>query len=259
LPLIAASVMSKKIAAGAQGIVLDVKWGLGAFMTELNQARKLARLMVSIAKLTNRKAVALLSGMNQPLGFAIGNALELKEAIATLHNQGPQDFREHCLVVAAYLLSMGRVVETVNEGKKMAKKALATGDAWERFRLLVQTQGGDVSTIDSPEKLPAAPIIAPYNAQSTGYIHLINARIVGETAVKLGAGRAMKEDTIDHAVGIKINKKVGDFVQAGEQILEIHAHQQADCDVAFPALGTAIQISSAPAKPLRLFDGVIRG
>ena len=259
LPLIAASVMSKKIAAGAQGIVLDVKWGLGAFMPDLKEARKLARLMVAIAKLTNRKAVALLSGMNQPLGCSIGNALELKEAIDTLHNQGPEDFREHCLVVAAHLLSLGNLVKTVDEGKKMAKRVLSKGDAWERFRLLVQTQGGDVSYVDQPEKLPKAPIIVPHYSQVTGYIQMINARTVGETAVMLGAGRATKADSIDHAVGIIINKKVGDFVKEGETIFEIHARQQKDCDAAMPALVSAIHITKDPARQLRLFDGVIRG
>jgi pyrimidine-nucleoside phosphorylase len=259
LPLIAASVMSKKIAAGAQGIVLDVKWGVGAFMPGLKEARKLARLMVVIATLTNRKAVALLSGMNQPLGHAIGNALELKEAIETLHNRGPEDFREHCLVVTAHLLSLGNVVQTVREGEKLALKALSSGDAWERFRLLVQTQGGDVSTIDHPEKLPIAPFVASYSSQASGYIEMINARTAGETAVMLGAGRAKKEDSIDHAVGIIIPKKVGDFVKEGEKIFEIHARRQVDLELAMTALQAAIQITQDRVKPLRLFDGVIRG
>jgi pyrimidine-nucleoside phosphorylase len=258
LPLIAASVMSKKIAAGAQGIVLDVKWGVGAFMQDLRDARRLARLMVSIATMTNRKAVALISGMNQPLGYAIGNALELKEAIDTLHNQGPQDFRDHCLVIAAYLLTIGKVAITVNEGKKLAKEALVNGSAWQRFRMLVQTQGGDVSYIDQPQKLPKANIISAMVAPMPGNLRMINARIVGETAVLLGAGRAKKEDKIDHGVGIVIHKKVGDFVKEGETILEIHANRQVDCELARNALEQAIQITPDPVKPLRLFDGVLR-
>ncbi len=140
----------------------------------------------------------------------------------------------------------------------MAKKALANGEAWERFRILVQAQGGDVSHIDNPEKLPTAPLIVPYHSHASGYIHMINARIVGETAVKLGAGRARKDDTIDHAVGIIISKKVGDFVLEGEKILEIHANQQLECDAARINLVSAIKIINEPARPLRLFDGVIR-
>ncbi len=156
IPLIASSVMSKKIASGAQAIVLDVKVGNGAFMQTLVEARKLAELMVSIATLAGRKAVALLSDMNQPLGQAVGNALEVKEAIDTLHGGGPKDFQMHCLVVASHMLVLGGKAADEAVGQEMALQALGSGEAWKRFRTLVQTQGGDVSFIDHPEKLPAA-------------------------------------------------------------------------------------------------------
>jgi pyrimidine-nucleoside phosphorylase len=149
-PLIASSVMSKKIAAGSQAILLDVKTGEGAFMKTIEDARELARLMVSIGVLSGLKVVALLSDMNQPLGEAVGNALELKEAIATLHGKGPQDFREHCLVAASHMLVLGRKVADLEAGRRMAEQALAEGRAWESFRTLVRVQGGDVSYIDQP-------------------------------------------------------------------------------------------------------------
>jgi len=189
IPLIASSVMSKKIAAGAQAIVLDVKVGLGAFMQTLEEARSLARLLTSIARLANRKAVALLSDMNQPLGHAVGNALETREAIQTLHGGGPQDFREHCLVVAGHMLALGGKAAHEKEGREMARQAIDSGSAWEKFRVLVRAQGGDVEAVDDPDRLPAAPIQVDVPAPRGGYLRQIHARMVGETAVLLGGGR----------------------------------------------------------------------
>ncbi len=154
IPLIASSVMSKKIAGGAHAIVLDVKVGLGAFMETLESARELSRLMVDIGRLSGRKVVALLSDMNQPLGQAVGNALELKEAIDTLHGGGPEDFREHCLVVASHMLKVGGKAASLEEARQMVERVIAEGKAWEKFRQLVAAQGGDVSYVDHPEKLP---------------------------------------------------------------------------------------------------------
>ena len=201
-PLIASSIMSKKIAAGAQAIVLDVKVGLGAFMSTLEAGRDLARLMVSIGKLSGREVVCILSDMNQPLGCAVGNALELIEAIDTLHGKGPADFREHCLVVASHMLVLGKKADNLDAGYRMAQKTLDEGLAWEKFRTLVIAQGGDVNVIDHPELLPRAPIIEVVRAARAGYILGIEAREVGEAAVELGAGRARKSDAIDHAVGL---------------------------------------------------------
>ncbi len=162
MPLIASSIMSKKIAAGAQAIVLDVKVGVGAFMETVEEARELAQRMVAIGRLSGRAVVALLSDMNQPLGQAVGNALEVKEAIDTLHDGGPADFREHCLVVASHMLVLGRKAPNQDQARRMAERALADGQAWQKFRALVQAQGGDVRFIDQPENLPQAAVVETY-------------------------------------------------------------------------------------------------
>ncbi len=257
IPLIASSIMSKKIAAGAQAILLDVKVGNGAFMQDLDSARTLSHLMVNIAHLAERKATALLSDMNQPLGYAVGNALELKEAIDTLHAGGPLDFREHCLEVAAYLLVLGGRVETVDQGKGLAQKALEEGKSWERFRELVIAQGGDVSYIDQPEKLPTAHFIKEVPSPRGGYLQEINARIIGETAVFLGAGRERKNEPIDPGVGIVIHNKVGDEVRAGEFLFTIYANQDRIIPEASHRILSAYCWSDQPVAPLPLFYGVI--
>lgn len=259
IPLIASSVMSKKIAAGAQAIVLDVKVGQGAFMRTLDEARQLSRLMVDIAHLVGRKAVALLSDMNQPLGVAVGNALEVKEAIAALHGGGPQDFHEHCLEVASHMLVLGEKAPDLGAARAMAEKALADGSAWQAFRRLVAAQGGDVSFIDHPEKLPQAPLIAPVISQRSGYLSGIHARLVGETAMHLGAGRLKKGDPIDHAVGILVHRKVGDYVGSGAELFTIHANTAAQVELAREELLASLTWSEEPVPALPLFYGVIQG
>jgi len=159
IPLIASSVMSKKIAGGAKAIVLDVKIGSGAFMKNLDEGRELSKLMVAIGKLSNRRVVALLSDMNQPLGNAVGNALEVREAIDTLHGKGPQDFREHCLTVASHMLVVGEKNGNLEEARHTAEKVLESGQAWEKFRELIINQGGDVNFVDHPEMLPKASMV----------------------------------------------------------------------------------------------------
>ncbi len=259
IPLIASSIMSKKIAAGAQAIVLDVKIGLGAFMENLEEGRKLARLMVAIGELSGRKVVALLSDMNQPLGWAVGNALEVREALDTLRGSGPEDFREHCLVAAAHMLIVGRKAANLETARSMAEGALESGRALESFRRLVQAQGGDVRYVDEPNRLPQALLVETVPASRAGYLLGINAREVGETSVELGAGRARKEDPIDHAVGIEIHHKVGDYVQAGEPLFTIHANDAAKLTAARMRLLAAHQWSTEPVQPLPLFYDVIGG
>jgi pyrimidine-nucleoside phosphorylase len=259
IPLIASSVMSKKIAAGAQAIVLDVKVGLGAFMQTIEEARDLAQLMVAIAKLVKRQAVAVLSDMNQPLGFAVGNALELKEAIETLHGGGPSDFREHCLVIAGHMLALGGVVANEEEGQIVAEGALKDGRGWEKFKALVIAQGGEVSYIEEPDRLPGAKLIETVTAPKSGYVKGIHARIVGETAVLLGAGRAKKSDPIDPAVGIIIPCKVGDWVEEGQPLLIIHANDEYRLAEARQALLTAFSWGDVPVEPLPLFYDVVKG
>jgi pyrimidine-nucleoside phosphorylase len=253
MPLIAASVMSKKIAGGAQAIVLDVKVGSGAFMKTLEEARSLAVLMVSIGRLSGRKVVALLSDMNQPLGCAVGNALELKEAIETLQGEGPQDFRQHCLDVAGEMLLLGGRVGSIVEGMELAKRVLADGSAWEKFRILVQRQGGDVSYIDHPEKLPQAKVVHTIGSESSGFISRLDARVVGETSVLMGAGRVKKEDRIDHSVGILVHKKVGEGVELGEPMFTLHAASREDAKDAETRLREAFTLQDAPCQPLPLF------
>lgn len=258
IPLIASSVMSKKIAAGAQAIVLDVKAGLGAFMENLDEAQRLAELMVSIAGLAKRKAVALLSDMNQPLGNAVGNILELKEALDTLHGGGPVDFREHCLVVAGHMLALGGQAASEIQGKQLAQQALEDGRGWERFKMLVAAQGGEVSYIENPEQFPAAPLVETVPSPLSGYLAGIHARIIGETAVLLGAGRSKKDDRIDHRVGIIIHHKVGEYVEQGDPLFTIHANSTEVLENAREALLAAHTWSDHPVKPLPLFYGVVK-
>ncbi|HOD05906.1 MAG TPA: pyrimidine-nucleoside phosphorylase [Anaerolineaceae bacterium] len=257
IPLIASSIMSKKIAAGAQAIVLDVKVGVGAFMETLEDARRLAALMVAIGRLSGRKTVALLSDMNQPLGEAVGNALEVREAIDTLHGGGPADFREHCLIVASHMLNLGQKAPNLQFARQMAEEALESGQAWTLFRQLVHAQGGDLAYVDDPERLPRAALVETVSAARAGYLSGINAREVGETSVELGAGRARKEDPIEHSVGIVIHHKVGDRVEKGQPLFTIHANDPAKLKRARSRLLFAHQWSDSPCDPLPLFYGVI--
>ena len=257
IPLIASSIMSKKIAAGAQAIVLDVKVGTGAFMETLPEARQLAELMVAIGRLSGRKVVALLSDMNQPLGNAVGNALEVNEAIDTLQGGGPADFREHCLVVASHLLVVGRKAVDIDEARRMAETTLQDGIAWQQFRRLVTSQGGEVSVVDKPALLPHAPLVETVAAERSGYLLGIDAREVGETSVELGAGRTRKEDPIDHAVGIVIHHKVGDHIGKGEGLFTIHANDLSKMVAARKRLLAAHQWSDHPVEPLPLFYGIV--
>lgn len=258
LALIASSIMSKKIAAGAQRMVLDVKVGVGAFMKTLPEAKKLATIMVRIGKLANRRVVALLSDMNQPLGFAVGNALEVKEAIETLHGGGPHDFREHCLDIASHLLVLGKAASTPEAARKKAAATLQDGSAFERFRKLVAAQGGDVSYVDQPEKLPTAPFIEEVPAPKSGYIKWIDAQIVGETSVEMGAGRAKKGDDIDPAVGIVVLHKVGDRVKKGEPLFVLHANSKQSLEAARTRVLAAHKWSAQKVKRLRHSYGVVK-
>ncbi len=253
IPLIASSIMSKKIAAGAQSILLDVKVGLGAFMQTLDEARQLANLMVDIGNLAGSQVTALLSGMDQPLGHAVGNSLEVIEALDTLRGAGPQDFCEHCLHVAAHLLLVGHRAADLSVARVLAENALASGAALKCFRLLVQAQGGDPSYVDDPQKFPRADFVEAVSAARSGFISRVHARLVGEAAVTLGAGRARKTDLIDHAVGLVVHCKVGDFIKQGQPLFTIHANNQASLPVVRQAVLDAIGWSEAPTAALPLF------
>ena len=253
IPLIASSIMCKKLAAGAQAILLDVKTGLGAFMETLEEARELARLMVDIGHLAGREVVALLSDMNQPLGNAVGNSLEVIEAIETLKDNGPEDFLEHCLHVSAHMLVLGKRAKDLAEGRARAEKSIADGSAFEKFRLLVRAQGGDVSFIDDTSKFPRAEYIEVVESPRNGYLAQIQARSVGEASVVLGAGRARKSDPVDHAVGFVIHRKVGDQVQKGDPLFAVHASDEAKLEEVREVVLSAHAFSEEPVERLPLF------
>ena len=253
IPLIASSIMCKKLAAGAQAILLDVKTGLGAFMETLEEARQLADLMVDIGQLAGREVVALLSDMNQPLGFAVGNSLEVIEAIETLQHNGPEDFLEHCLHVSAHMLVLGKRANDLTEGRAMAEKSIADGSAFEKFRVLVQAQGGDVSYVDDMSKFPRAEFVEVVESPRNGYVAQIQARSVGEAVVALGAGRARKSDPIDHAVGFVLQHKVGDQVEKGAPLFTIHANDREKLTEARDSVLSAHAFSEEPVERLPLF------
>jgi pyrimidine-nucleoside phosphorylase len=258
LALIASSIMSKKIAGGAQRMVLDVKVGVGAFMKTLKDARALATIMVKIAKLAERKAVALLSDMNQPLGFAVGNVLEVKEAIDTLNGGGPADFRAHCLEVASHLIMLGEGASTLAKAKQKSEATLKNGSALERFKRLVSAQGGDVSYVDDPDKFTKAEFIEEVSSPRAGYLKVIDAQIVGETSVDLGGGRAKKGDPIDHAVGVVIHRKVGDRVGKGEPLFTLHANDKTKLEAARERMLKAHGWSAKKVKRLPHFYGTVK-
>ncbi len=253
IPLIASSVMSKKIAGGSQAVVLDVKVGDGAFMKTLAEARELATLMTQIGELAGRKVTCLLSGMDQPLGCAVGNALEVIEAIDTLHDGGPADFREHCLHVAAHMLVLGEIVSALEAGRTLAEQTLADGSAFAKFRQLVSAQGGDVSFVDSPLKLPRAPFVEVVAAPRSGFLSQVQAQAVGEASVDLGAGRAKKGDALDFGVGFVIHHKVGDSIKQGQPLFTVYASDELKRDEAVQAVLAAHVIGDAPVSPLPLF------
>ncbi|WP_066303775.1 pyrimidine-nucleoside phosphorylase [Bacillus sp. FJAT-29814] len=226
IPLIASSIMSKKIAAGADAIVLDVKTGSGAFMKNLDDAKDLAQTMVEIGKGVGRKTKAIISDMSQPLGFAVGNALEVKEAIDTLKGQGPEDLHELCLTLGSHMVVLAEKATDFNEARKMLVESIHNGQALQTFKTFLAAQGGDASVVDDPTKLPTASYMIEVPAKSSGYVAEITAETVGTAAMMLGAGRATKESVIDLAVGVVLHKKVGDQVEAGESLVTIHSNKE---------------------------------
>ncbi|OUQ10134.1 pyrimidine-nucleoside phosphorylase [Enterococcus cecorum] len=228
IPLIASSIMSKKIAAGADAIVLDVTTGAGAFMKNIEDAKRLASTMVQIGKLANRQTMAVISDMSQPLGEAIGNSLEVVEAIETLQGKGPKDLEEMCYVLGSQMVVLAKKADTLEQAREMLEEALHSGKAFAKFKEMVANQGGDVSVIDHPEKLLTAKYEIELPAKQSGVITKLVANELGIAAMMLGAGRKAKEDTIDFAVGLKLRKKVGEAIQEGESVLTIYANQPAE-------------------------------
>lgn len=257
IPLIASSIMSKKIAAGANSIVLDVKVGDGAFMKTIADARELARAMVDIGSQVGRKTIAVISNMNQPLGYAIGNALEIEEAIATLKGEGPEDLTELCLTIGSHMVVLAEKAANFDEARAMLQEAIESGKALELMKTFVATQGGDVSVIDHPEKLPQAKYKIELRAKETGYISELTAEKFGHASALLGAGRTTKDAEINLAVGIVLYKKVGDYVEKNEPILTIHADTENVAEVE-KILYDSIKISETKVEKDPLIFDVIQ-
>ena len=260
LPLIASSIMSKKIASGADAIALDVKVGHGAFMTTTSEAVQLAELMLRIGRNLGRRMSALIGDMSQPLGLAVGNALEVIEAIDTLRGGGPADFRQHCLDVATEMLLLARRKPAQGDAFLLAEAALADGSAWAKFRQFVGAQGGDLAQVEDPALLPAAPLVEPLLALEAGYVARVDAREIGFTVVDLGGGRTKKSDSIDPAVGVRLSPhaKIGAKVEVGQTLLWVHARSRESLDAALARLGKAYGFCDEPVAPPTLIHHIIR-
>ncbi|NLF11733.1 MAG: thymidine phosphorylase [Anaerolineaceae bacterium] len=257
LPLIASSIMSKKIAAGTNGIVLDVKLGHGAFMQTEAEALELASLMVRIGTKVGRKVRALLSDMSQPLGRAVGNALELREALDTLHGHGPADFRQHCLALASQMMMVAGGAESATIAEEELGHLLDNRQALAKFRTWIEAQGGDVAYVDDPSRLPAAKISRELPSPRTGYVAALDAREVGLTSMLLGGGRAKKGDSIDHAVGVVLHAKIGDRVEKDQPLLTLHANDEGKLAGAQQRLLAAYEWSDEPVDPPPLIHRVV--
>jgi pyrimidine-nucleoside phosphorylase len=244
--LICASIMSKKLAEGMDALVLDVKTGSGAFMKKEEDAVFLAELMVETGERMGKQMAALITDMNQPLGRMVGNALEVRECIDVLHDSGPADLRELCLELGGWMLFLGGASKTVALGKQLSQELIASGKAFERFRLMVELQGGDVRVIDDPSRLPDTGHRLEVPSPRAGYVTAMACEDVGTACVILGGGRERKEDSVDPAVGIDVHKKIGDKVLAGEALCTIHCHSDAQGARAKKLVEDCYQLSDAP-------------
>lgn len=252
LPLIASSIMSKKLACGADGIVLDVKVGRGAFMRTLQEAESLATLMLDIGKRMNRKMAAVISDMEQPLGNAVGNALEVSEAVEILQGNGPADLVEHCLAVGAQMLLLAGRAQDLGQATQLLQASLRSGDALETFRRWIAAQGGDPRTADTPRDiLPRARVVRTVNAPQTGWVAALDALTIGQAVLRLGAGRTVKGETIDPSVGLVLNRKVGDHALVGEPLFTVYAASSASSEEIEPAVIAAYTFGERPVtRPL---------
>lgn len=253
LPLIASSIMSKKIAAGADAIVLDVTTGDGAFMKNIEDARRLAKTMTSIGKLANRETVAVISDMSEPLGEAIGNSLEVVEAIETLQGNGPEDLVEMCYALGSQMVVLAGKAKTIDEARTLLQEALESGKALAKFKEMIQNQGGDPTIVEQPERILTARYTMELPAKQSGVVSKIVANELGIAAMMLGAGRKTKEDDIDHAVGLKLHKKIDDTVTKGESLLTIYSNDKEISSV-IELLYKNIEIGESAMKPTLIHD-----
>ena len=256
--LIASSIMSKKLAAGSDGIVLDVKCGSGALLKELAEAENLADLMIDIGRKAGRKMVAVISDMSQPLGRAVGNALEVEEAIQVLKGGGPEDLRQLCLELAGEMIRIGGRAESFEEGKETARQVLSDGRALEKFRQMVRRQGGDDRIVEEPERMGSSRYSRDVLAERDGFIAEMAAQEIGRASQHLGAGRLRKEDEIDFTAGIRMHVRIGDSVQEGDVLATLYGADSRRLEEAEIIMEAAIRISAEPATPPKLIQKIIQ-
>ena len=256
--LVASSIMSKKLAGGADAIVLDVKAGRGAFMDTEDEALRLAHLMLRIGRRLDRRMTAVISDMNQPLGNAVGNALEVAEAIETLRGAGPMDFREHTIVISAEMLLLAGHAKEERDAREMATGALDSGRALDKFREFVEAQGGDGLVVDDQQRLPSARFVCQVPCPQSGYVAAVDAREIGLAIVEMGGGRARKGDAIDHAAGVVLHAKIGDRVERGDPLVEVHINDQDRLESALPRVSSAYTFQDQPTKSPQQIRRIIR-
>ncbi|MGN0144257.1 MAG: pyrimidine-nucleoside phosphorylase [Clostridium sp.] len=257
IPLIASSIMSKKLASGSDTILLDVKYGEGAFMHTIEDAVKLAEAMISIGNNLGRNTVAMITDMNQPLGNAIGNSLEIIEAVETLKGNGPKDFTELCMQAGEIMLMQGKIAKDEEEARKMLEEAVNSGRAFEVFKKMVKAQGGNENMIEDTSLLPKSKLVTEIKSEKDGNVEVIHSEKLGILAMHLGAGRATKEDTINHAVGLKINCKKGDRIKAGDTICYVY-HDKDLTEEWIKELNEAFELTNHDVKPGKLIEKILR-
>lgn len=256
--LIASSIMSKKLAAGSDGIVLDVKCGSGALLKDLAEAENMADLMIDIGRKAGRKMVAVISDMSQPLGRAVGNALEVEEAVQVLKGGGPEDLRQLCLELAGEMIWIGGRAESFEEGKETARQVLSDGRALEKFRQMVRCQGGDDRIVEEPERMGSSRYSRDVLAGRTGFIAEMAAQEIGRASQHLGAGRLRKEDEIDFTAGIRMHVRIGDFVKEGDVLATLYGADSRRLEEAEIIMEAAIRISAEPTAPPKLIHKIIQ-
>ncbi len=258
IPLIASSIMSKKLAAGADVIVLDVKCGAGSFMRTPEQAKALATEMVEIGKGAGRNTVAVITDMDEPLGYAVGNALEVREAIDALNGAEPGELMELCYTLGSAMLTAGGIAADDASARAMMKESIQSGAALNKLKTLIESQGGDASAVEQPDLLPTAPVQVEATSKVEGYVNRIDAADVGVVSMHLGGGRATKESEIDLRVGLVLHKKVGDYVNLGESLATIHAADEASGREAVMLLRGCYHIEKDPPEKTPFIKGIVR-
>ncbi len=248
ISLISSSIMSKKLACGADAIVVDIKVGEGAYMKTQEEAEDLAKMIIGIGSKMKRKVIAVISAMHEPLGLAVGNALEVKEAIDTLKGNGPADLNDLCLQLGGHLLVLGKVAKNQVEGTKKLEKLITSGAAFEKFKEMIKAQGGDLNVIDQPDLLPKTEFAQVFKSKKEGFISELNALDIGMASMKLGAGRATKDSKIDHGAGILLRKKIGDFVKKDEILATMFSNNQDGFEKAERLIDAAFKISKTKPR-----------